>query len=535
MPPPPLPPINLKLNIKPGSVAAFQQAMQSIAKDAERSYRGIEKVNAALAPELVKYRVALTNAEKEAQLAYNEALEKQENIQGVLVQKAKTLEEKRRDALKSINQELESQQKRLARINALLEKPARLQKRVKAQLEVEGQEKKLAFAESKERARQLGPTKAIADLLNVGDLHKKLAGFGGKVAGVGQSVGGKAGGFLENLGGGLAGEAAGGLGGALAAAAGPIGIALVAAKALAPVVKGLASAPFKAVTAGMSAVNGALKELGGQLGPTGVLIGYFEGVGGMAKSLGDKLGPAGIGLQIYGETLEAVSKNVRAFFETAIGLAQKASPGTVQRFQLVLDDTAAVIGHKMIPVVELLGKVTRGVGDFLATMLPSTQEFRAALAPIGEAFDDVKKALAPVAVLLRAGLTVGLKMLGELLKSLANAVKFLTAPLRALVDELGINLNSSVGAAARGVSFSTAGAAAKQVYQAAANMGVDPAVRTAMNTSKTAELLQKILDKLGQTLKVAWENLPAGVRGVAGFAEGMVPGAGLVRQWLFEG
>jgi hypothetical protein len=52
-----------------------------------------------------------------------------------------------------------------------------------------------------------------------------------------------------------------------------------------------------------------------------------------------------------------------AFFYRATALA---NPAATDRFHMAVNDATAVIGHKMIPALELLTRKVRGIGDYLA-------------------------------------------------------------------------------------------------------------------------------------------------------------------------
>lgn len=373
----------------------------------------------------------------------------------------------------------------------------------------------------------LPPAPAPAEIPEVQPANKapKVAS---KVGAIDELLG--KGGGLGNLAGSLLGKVG------LGAAAGPIGIALTAAAALTPVVKKLASAPFKAIETGMGSVNKALKGLLGGLGPIGSMLGAVGDIGASMKRFGDALGPVGIGLSVMGGAIEGITKQVSEFLNTAVALAAKAQPGVVRRFQIALDDAAAVIGHRMVPLVELMTEVVRGIGDILQTVLPSTKEFRAALAPLREAFADIKEALTPVAFILKDFLILGLKLLAEQLRLAALGVKILLAPLQGLARLTGMELESSVGAAARQVKFTNPESYAKEVYAAAAGSGADPAKQTASNTGNMVRLLEEIRDGIralpggeaaaavGGTVGAAAAKAGAAAAHYLGFGEGSLIG-----------
>jgi hypothetical protein len=492
--------VTLSLNLKSGGTSALKSALVDITREMQRQQQEVIKRNALLAdPLLVAARVRSANDLAVAQLNLTEALRKEEAIQGVVAERGRTADERRIAALKSINEGMEGLLQKQSRYDELLKDPRKLAAHVSKKLEIERQEKQLNFAESKERAKQLGPGKALADLFNIPDVSKMLGTMGGKLAGVGEGLAAKApamGGMLGKAAAGAAGGMLGEAGGALAgAAAGPIGLAIAAAIALTPAVKALAGAPFAAVASGMAIVNKALSGLTGPLGAVGSMLGAVEGAGSALKGVGDKLGPLGIGMSVVGGAIEGVTKQVTAFLTVATQLVAKAQPGVTRRLQFAIDDTAAVVGHRLVPVIELITKAVRGIGDVLQTILPSAAEFRSALSPLSEAFDEIKEAIAPVARLLKVALTVGLRELAFGLRIVFETIKPLIQLARFALPGLpGGQLESSTGAAARPVSFMDTQTYARSVYAAAAGSGIDPSRQTAENTTTMIGLLRRIAD-----------------------------------------
>lgn len=365
-----------------------------------------------------------------------------------------------------------------------------------------------------------------------GDEPGGLKGFLGKLwksAGKVLSTASPQASIAQLLGGGKLGSFAGkAIAGALGSAAGPVGTVAAAINLLTPVVKSLASAPFKAITAGMSAVNGALKGLLGSLGPIGSLLGVVQGTGSAIKSVGDSLGPLGIGLSVMGGAIEGITKQIQELLGTAIQLAAKANPGVVKRLQIALDDTAAVVGHRLTPVVEVLTNIIRGLGDMLQTILPRTSEFRAALAPLGDAWNSLKEALLPIGVVIKTVFIVGLKILTAQLKVAAAALNILLQPLIQIGKFAGLNWKTSVGAAARPVTFTSPEDYAKEVYKAAAgSKGADEQI--ADNTKTMVDILQDIRDRITgglspQTVAAAATAVP-GVSAAASAITG-------IQSWL---
>jgi hypothetical protein len=186
--------------------------------------------------------------------------------------------------------------------------------------------------------------------------------------------------------------------------------------------------------------------------------------------------------------------------KAAIGLASLhavalASPGTFQRFQLALDDTTAVVGQALVPVLEIVTQGIRLFGDFLTTVLPSTDEFREALSPISDFLNDLRDALASIAPVIHDVLVVGLKVLGAVLRTIIIPFQLLAKFLEGLFGA-GEGLKSSLNAAVRNVSFQSAESFAKQVNLAAFKSGIGtgkgPVEKIGEDVAKIGEILKDI-------------------------------------------
>jgi hypothetical protein len=167
-----------------------------------------------------------------------------------------------------------------------------------------------------------------------------------------------------------------------------------------------------------------------------------------------------------------------AFIAKSVSLA---SPGTTERFQIALEDATAVIGQTLVPVFEMLTSVVRTIGDVLATVLPPASSLREVLEPIADTFRELMEALAPVFSVIRDVLVVALKGLAVVVQVLMIPFRILAEVIKAIGSLFGMEeekLKSSMGAAARNVSFQSSESAAKQIYQAAFRSGKgDPAAQ----------------------------------------------------------
>lgn len=205
-------------------------------------------------------------------------------------------------------------------------------------------------------------------------------------------------------------------------------------------------------------------ETGRQRGSAiGSAIGGLVGAGNMGGAIG---GGLGAGIAALAGPVGMAVEGVKAFTGAVENFVQKASPGAMERFQLILDDVTAVIGQTLVPVLEVLGQGLRLIGDFLKTILPSADELREALAPLREAFESVREVLAQIAPFIHEVLLVALKAFAIALEIATFPIKLFAAILEGLFGKAK-PLKSSEGTAARGIHFTTQEAASREIYQAA--------------------------------------------------------------------
>ncbi len=232
---------------------------------------------------------------------------------------------------------------------------------------------------------------------------------------------------------------------------------------------------------------------GGGIGST--LAGAAGGLvgGGVGLAVAAVSGVVGAAVAL-GETIK----------DTALATVSKASPATMARMNQAWDDLLAVIDRSLVPVVELLTDSFRLLGGFLAGILPSAAEFRAALQPLRDFFEELRPVLAEIASVLKEVLKVGLKALAEALRLVLTPLRWLIG----LAKQLGLlsgeqKLPSSVGAAARPASIHTdAISFAQQTYGKILSSfggGSSPEERQAQAAEEAVDLLQEIRDKLAKS------------------------------------
>ena len=214
------------------------------------------------------------------------------------------------------------------------------------------------------------------------------------------------------------------VGGAIGTAAGAVGGGAVdlaggALNAAMGAVKTLATAPFKAINAGLGLVSDVLHDIQGPLGPIGAGLNLFS------KGL-DTVADTVRGLPVVGETLGSILGSLaklptilKSILEAGVSLAAKASPGTVRQMSMAVEDFQATVGQMFVPVVELMGEVVRDLSDVIANFLPNTEEMRGAIDEVRKAWGlanvSLKEAALEIGPAIRETIVGAIKSLGETL------------------------------------------------------------------------------------------------------------------------
>lgn len=327
----------------------------------------------------------------------------------------------------------------------------------------------------------------------------------------------------------------------LAASAGPVGMAVAVGLKLQQIVNDIAKSPAHAAAAGIDAVTNALKELGGPLGPLGVMLSATEGVGAGLEKVGDALGQFGLPLSVAGDAIESVTGSFRDLTMVVVGLAGKANPAHLRRWQMALDDVQAVVGHRLVPILDRMTQGVRLIGDVLNTILPDVGEVQAALSVLDPVFANLKDMLTDLAPLLREAFSQSLVYLAAALYAVTIPIQGLINILDALglqiMELLGIKpgtgLKSSFGAAPGPASTVGISDIGRRVRESAFSSGMAPAAeRSAGSLEKIREYTERI-DRFVRDIYLFITTAPqvaaeAGAGRVAGSSIGAVGGGGAI-------
>jgi hypothetical protein len=266
--------------------------------------------------------------------------------------------------------------------------------------------------------------------------------------------------------------------------------------------------------------------------PAGATPGATTGGGGLLDiaAFRDALSGIVAPLQSFQSTIKDVAAGFLLFKSVSL-----AAPGTMNRFNIALQDSTAVIGQRLAPVFEqVLIPAVKLFGDFLTTILPSADDFAEVLSPITDFLGELRKMLTAVAPVIKDVLIVGLKALGEALKLVLWPFRVLFQFIEEVFGVQGAaKLGSAAGSTARNIRFEDPLAAVKSVYQAAfqARGGpeekkktplekIDDSVRAAVDWLKKIfgedSLIGQVLKGIAGVVKSIYDAIPKEVKDEVG-------------------
>ena len=275
-------------------------------------------------------------------------------------------------------------------------------------------------------AEKLGLKKILGGLPP--ELGKMLGGKGdqGIATLLGGVLGGQGGGGMLGQVGGMVGEAFGG----------PVGA--VIGEYIAKAIPKYIAAPAQMVANAFGFVDKSLKSLQGTLGPIGL---GFDLLSGGIKKFKDFLGP--IGKELFGpmiDALAAIPEAIKGILGTMTMFAAKMSPAQFKMMSMAVEDFQATIGQAFLPIMQMMTKVIRDLGDIFANLLPNTSEVMDAIGPLSDAIDDMmdsfKDLAAEVGPLIRDVLISALRVLGNIAAGTARMITLLVQGLKFLLGPI---------------------------------------------------------------------------------------------------
>ncbi len=251
--------------------------------------------------------------------------------------------------------------------------------------------------------------------------------------------------------------------------------------------------------------------------------GAEESAGGADMMLAGEAGEAGAGLAgalgPIGMAVGAAVVGLKMFTSAVIGAAQKTvalaavnNPAVAERFQRSLLDAEGVIGNRLVPVVEMMTKGMRMVGDVLQTILPSERDVAVAMSELDPAINELREACADLAPLMKQTFRDALEVTAFALHEFAETVHVATAFLGL---NTGKSLQSSLGMAASQASTVGIEDISKRAIEAAYGQGAGgPQDRTASSAEKILKLLEEQLGRHDAEHQSAGERAESAILGI---------------------
>lgn len=184
--------------------------------------------------------------------------------------------------------------------------------------------------------------------------------------------------------------------------------------------------PFAAML-GRVAMAGAV---GGRGASTGMMAAQLLSIGKAAKTAIDPL--KGLASTITG-TLMGPLKGVRDLFSEISGFVQLFNPAIVTRFTLALNDTMAVLGSALVPVLQGMTIYVQKFGDALAGLLPAIQPLFDA---IGQMFASYAEGFAPIIEAATPFIALFAGAMADLIRQLSTGLAFFQGIVAELLDTL---------------------------------------------------------------------------------------------------
>lgn len=214
-------------------------------------------------------------------------------------------------------------------------------------------------------------------------------------------------------------------------------------------------------------------------------------------------------------TIAATAADAIARFGSSIaGLVAKANPVVAEQFTLALNDTLAVIGQALMPVLQVVTQLMRLFGDAIASFSGE----------LGSVLGEIAQALMPIFELMAEALAISGKVISAVLQFVMPAIRFIVEGIRTIFDwwirlvkdalsfigiEIGdsaIKKGASVGAAVRSASTGDVEGVLRKARESALSLGAasgpNYAEMTANNTEQLLIRAGSIADKIGRIIDI---------------------------------
>lgn len=232
------------------------------------------------------------------------------------------------------------------------------------------------------------------------------------------------------------------------------------------------------------------------------------------KSVVSALGEVGKAMAAVAAVAPTMGAAIAGLGTVFGAFVSKANPAVVEQFNLAVNDTMAVIGQALTPVLRVLTEMMRMFGDTLASfasqlggpladilssLMPIFQVFLEVFASVGQVVADVLKSVAPLIRIVAEGIRTVFEWIGR-------AVKWLLSLVGIELNNPEIKKGASVGAAVRQASFGSVEDLIKKAQASALQLGsasaVNYAEKTASNTAQMELKLGGLLTLVGNIREI---------------------------------
>lgn len=206
------------------------------------------------------------------------------------------------------------------------------------------------------------------------------------------------------------------------------------------------------------------------------------------------------------------------------GIVAKANPAVAEQFNLALNDTLAVIGQALVPVLQVATQLLRLFADAMAGFSreigEALGEIFSALMPVFEVFVEVfARLLSVVAEVLKAVAPL-IRMVAEGIKTIFD---WLGRAIRFLLDLIGIELGdsplkrgASTGAAVRQASIGSVEGLIQKAQVSAFSLGTAAGPNYAAETANNTREIWVRIGSLAEAVQAGFDWVKNHISGPAG-------------------
>ena len=256
--------------------------------------------------------------------------------------------------------------------------------------------------------------------------------------------------------------------------------------------------------------GGPLPNTGAIAGQAGDAVAPITSVLTALPVLGRAFADLGQVLQsLSGQIIPDMAQNIAKLGNSIVGIVGKANPAVAEQFNLALNDTTAVLGQALMPVLKVVTQLMRLFGDALASFSGPLGdvlgEIAEALIPVFElladAFARIGQAVVEVLRFLMPFIKVAIEGVRTIFEWIGKAIRFLLDLIGIDIGESPVKKGASVGAAARQANITSVSDVIAQAQKSAFSLGTASGPNFAAVTAKSTVEIRGVLGEILATLR----------------------------------